>query len=144
MKNKDGKVMKKVLLILGILITFISSDTVFAENIENTDSITPAELTRLNQIEFNCKQQVNQLETRIADYTRKIDIIKNDTNKNDAQKSILIGAYERNIETLKLQQKQFEREADALTKSLLGEEKYIIYKSKQNNEIDINPNIIEK
>ncbi len=136
--------MNKLLFITGLSGILFIANTVFAEDINTVDVITPAEAMKINQIQYNYNQHNNVLEMRITEYTNKIELIKNDINKSDAQKSLLISAYERNIETLKLQQKQLEKEANNSYKALLGEEKYNIFKNQQNAEQSVTQDIIQE
>lgn len=129
MKNKNF--IKINILVCGIIGLFLISDISYAETSDLTYTITPAEQMKLNQIQYNYKQRNDVIEKRIAEYTNKIDIITNDANKTDAQKALLIGAYERNIDTITAQKKQLEQETENLYKSVLGDEKYNIYKSQQ-------------
>lgn len=128
---KNRKFIKNSILVCGISALFLIPAVCFAECSDLTCTITPAEQVRLNQIQYNYNQKNDVIEKRITEYTNKIDIVANDVNKTEAQKALLIGAYERNIETINAQKRQLEMETDALYKSVLGDEKYNIYKAQQ-------------
>lgn len=140
MKVKVGIDMKKKVFIGGIIGILLISGAVNADNQNISLTITPAEKIKLSQIDYNYNQQYDNMEKKITDYTNKINIVSNDVNKDDAQKSLLIGAYERNIETINAQKKQLDLEKESLYKSVLGDEKYIIYKSQQNDVQETVPN----
>lgn len=117
--------MKK--LIFTILSLFFSMNFVFAASFDEIEGLTPVQKQKLSNINFEFEQKNNSLNLRLNEYSDKIEMVKNDTDKTEAQKSLLVGAYERNIETLKSQQKLLKQEVDNLYKSVLTEEQYIKY-----------------
>lgn len=136
--------MKKTALLLGIVAILASSNVVFAEGFDALEGITPAQMQKLTQIQHNFKQENNSLEMRIMEYNNKIAQIKNDVDKTPEQISLLTGAYERNLSTLKTQQKILEQKTDALYKSVMTIEQYNQYKAQQINVQDAFKNFLQK
>ena len=64
-------------------------------------------------------------------YSDKIARLKSDSEKTEEQASLLIGAYERNIETYKKQQDILLKETNAKYKSILTDEQYKQYQAMQ-------------
>ncbi len=117
--------MKKIILILSLL---ISMNFVLADSFDEIEGLTLPQKQKLTNIQFEFNQKNNNLNARIDEYTKKMDAVKNDEDKTEAQKSLLTGAYERNLETLKAQQRMLLTETENLYKSVLTEEQYKIYK----------------
>lgn len=136
--------MKKTTLLLGIITILASSASVFAEGFDSLENITPAQKQKLTQIQYNYKQENNSLEMRIMDYNNKIAQVKNDKDKTPEQVSLLTSAYERNLSTLKTQQKILEQKTDAMYKSVLTPEQYNQYKAQQLNVQDSFNNFLQK
>ncbi len=57
---------------------------------------------------------------------------------------LLSGAYERNLETLKAQQKQLKQETDALYKSVMTDEQFKQYNERQTNADDAFKKFLQK
>ena len=144
MKNsKDVKMKKSALLIC--LFTFVCcSNMAFSQGFETLENITPVQLQKLSQIQHNFSQENNALETKIMDYTNKINQVKNDVDKTKEQVSLLTGAYERNLSTLKAQQKLLQQQTDALYKSVLTPEQYNDYRAQQIQVQDAFKNFLQK
>lgn len=136
--------MKKTTLFLGIIALLASSVSVFAEGFDSLENITSAQKQKLTQIQYNYKQENNSLEMRIMDYNNKIAQVKNDKDKTPEQVLLLTSAYERNLSTLKTQQKVLEQKTDAMYKSVLTPEQYNQYKAQQLNVQDSFNNFLQK
>ncbi len=114
--------MKKISLILiGIL---LFSNISFAENFDNIQELTPEQKAQLTRIINTYKIQDSELESRINNYTNKIQEILADSDKTEEQRALLQGAYERNITTLKARRQALEKEKDDMYKSILSPEQY--------------------
>ena len=144
MNNMKEVNMKKTTLLLGIIAILASSASVFAYGFDSLENITPAQKQKLTQIQYNYKQENNSLEMRIMDYNNKIAQVKNDKDKTPEQVSLLTSAYERNLSTLKTQQKILEQKTDAMYKSVLTPEQYNQYKAQQLNVQDSFNNFLQK
>ncbi len=144
MNNMKEVKMKKTTLFLGIIALLASSVSVFAEGFDSLENITSAQKQKLTQIQYNYKQENNSLEMRIMDYNNKIAQVKNDKDKTPEQVSLLTSAYERNLSTLKTQQKILEQKTDAMYKSVLTPEQYNQYKAQQLNVQDSFNNFLQK
>ena len=144
MNNMKEVKMKKTTLFLGIIALLASSVSVFAESFDSLENITSAQKQKLTQIQYNYKQENNSLEMRIMDYNNKIAQVKNDKDKTPEQVSLLTSAYERNLSTLKTQQKVLEQKTDAMYKSVLTPEQYNQYKAQQLNVQDSFNNFLQK
>ena len=70
--------------------------------------------------------------------------VKNDKDKTPEQVLLLTSAYERNLSTLKTQQKVLEQKTDAMYKSVLTPEQYNQYKAQQLNVQDSFNNFLQK
>lgn len=128
--------MKKSFLILSIMCLALTSNIVFADNFDNLQNITPVQKQKLTQIQFSFKEENNALDMRIMEYNNKLNQLKTSTDKSPEQISLLTAAYERNLSTLKEQQKQLEQKTDALYKSVMTPEQYSQYKTQQVNVED--------
>lgn len=144
MNNMKEVKMKKTTLFLGIIALLASSVSVFAEGFDSLENITSAQKQKLTQIQYNYKQENNSLEMRIMDYNNKIAQVKNDPDKTPEQVTLLTSAYERNLSTLKTQQKILEQKTDAMYKSILTPEQYNQYKAQQINVQDSFNNFLQK
>ena len=107
----------------------IITSNAYAVNFEGITDITPAQENKLVQIQKGYDIENNSLNARITEYTKKIELVKNDTEKTPEQVSLLTGAYERNLDTLKIQQKRLEQITNSQIKTVLNEEQYIQYKN---------------
>ena len=81
---------------------------------------------------------------RIIEYNNKINQLKQDKDKTPEQIELLSGAYERNLETFKAQQKQLEQETDKLYKANMTEEQYLQYRALQMNVQDSFNDFLQK
>ena len=124
--------MKKIVLML--LSVGLIGNIAMALNFDEIEGITPVQKQQLTQIQFNYEQKNNALDSRIKEYTKKMELVQADEDKTDAQKSLLAGAYERNLETLKAQQKILEQETNNLYMSILTEAQFNQLKNKEINE----------
>ncbi len=137
--------MKKKVLLAGVIFTFCCSiGIVFAEDFDALNGLTAAQKQKLTQIQYNYKQENNSLEMRIMDYNNKLQQLKNDKDKTESQVSLLAGAYERNLQTLKAQQNQLKQQTDALYKSVMTDEQYKQYNARQTNVDESFKNFLQK
>ena len=125
--------MNKIALILGIIGLFCVSNVAMADVFDSLENITPAQKQQISNVQNSFKIKNNDLEMRISNYTDKIARIQSDADKTQEQKSLLIGAYERNITTLKNQQNILQKETDAAYKSILTDNQYKQYQAMQLN-----------
>ncbi len=144
MNNMKEVNMKKTTLLIGVMALLASSSVAIAEGFDSLENITPAQKQKLTQIQYNYKQENNSLETRIMDYNNKINQVKNDPDKTPEQVSLLTSAYERNLATLKAQQKVLEQKTDSMYKSILTPEQYNQYKVQQINVQNSFDNFLKK
>ncbi len=135
--------MKKTILLFGLVCAFLGT-AAFADVFDSLQGITPAQKQKLTQIQFNYKQQNNAIETRITEYNNKINQLKQDKDRTPEQIELLSGAYERNLETFKAQQKQLEKETDDLYKANLTDEQYLQYRALQMNVQDSFNDFLQK
>lgn len=136
--------MKRTAILIGIATFFAFSGVVFAEGFDSLEGLTPAQMQKLTQIQYNFKQENNSLEMRIMDYNNKIAQVKNDKDKTPEQVSLLTSAYERNLSTLKTQQKILEQKTDSMYKSVLTPNQYNQYRLQQINVQDSFSNFLQK
>ncbi len=116
--------MKKFNLILTLLLLLSSINLCFAVDLEKITNLTPEQKTKLAEIKTNYTKEYNENETKIMDYTNKLNQIKADKEKTPEQISLLSSAYERNLTAIKSRQQQLKNDTDALYKSVLTEEQY--------------------
>ncbi len=128
--------MKKIALMFGVILIFCSVNTAFADNFDSLEGLTEVQKQKLTQIQYNYKQQNDSLDNKIMDYNNKLKQLQNDKDKTSSQISLLSGAYERNLETLKAQQKQLKQETDASYKSVMTDEQFKQYQAQQINVDD--------
>ena len=142
--NMKEVYMKRTAILIGIATFFAFSGVVFAEGFDSLEGLTPAQMQKLTQIQYNFKQENNSLEMRIMDYNNKIAQVKNDKDKTPEQVSLLTSAYERNLSTLKTQQKILEQKTDSMYKSVLTPNQYNQYRLQQINVQDSFSNFLQK
>ena len=123
--------MKKFNLVLTLLILLSSINICFAIDLEKITNLTPEQKTKIAEIQSNYTKEYNDNETKIMDYTNKLNQIKTDTDKTPEQISILSGAYERNLIAIKARQQQLKNETEETYKSILTEEQYKQYQLQQ-------------
>lgn len=124
--------MKKSALLLVLSIILVSSNFVLAsDDFDRLENITPAQKQQISNVQNSYKIKNNELETRIMSYTDKIARLKSDTEKSQDQVSLLIGAYERNIATLKAQQDSLKKETTEKYRTILTEEQFKQYQAMQ-------------
>ena len=116
--------MKKIALLLMIFAFGAVSNSAFAEMFDNLENLTLEQKLKLTNIYQEYKLENDQLENRIMQYTNKINSLKNDPDKTPEQVSLLTGAYERNVQTLKSQQRLLEKTTDELYKLNMSAEQY--------------------
>ncbi len=121
--------MKKTVLFFSIL--GIITSNAFAVDFNEITDLTPFQQNKLIQIQKSYDFENDSLNARIIEYTNKIEMVENDRDKTKEQKSLLKSAYERNLETLRLQQKRLEQNTSLQIKNLLNDEQYIQYKNMQ-------------
>jgi len=125
--------MKKFALFTLVICILGSVNIVFAGTFDSLQGLTDDQMQQLTKIQNTFKQENNSLEMRIMEYNNKMARIMNDKEKTPEQVSLLAGAYERNLSTLKTQQKLLEQQTDMLYKSVLTDEQYKQYKAQQIN-----------
>lgn len=123
--------MKKSFIILSAIM-ILSSLSVSAGEFDSLDGITPAQKQKLSQIHFNYKTENNALEQKIIQYNNQIYNLKNSAGKTQEEINTLTKAYERNITTLKEEQKQLEENTNILYKEVLTEEQFKQYELQKN------------
>ena len=111
--------MKKLILSLTVLSIMLSANVVMAEGFDNLTNLTPVQKQKLNQIQFNYKQDYNSLETRIMDYQSKLAQVQNATDKTAQEKALIKATYEKNIATLKAQQKAVKANAEKMYQTIM-------------------------
>lgn len=120
-------------ILFTLLLVIFTGSVSFAADYSSVTGLSPMQTEQLKRIEFAYKQQYETIEKRIQNYKEKINEVKNDTEKSTEQKSLLTGAYERNIEILKKQQKQAADVAENSYKSTLNEEQYQQFRENRAN-----------
>ena len=129
--------MKKLIVLFSSIC--ILSSTVYAleDNMfSSLENLSPVQKNQLKRIYQEYKIKNNSLETRIMEYTSKLNQLKEDTEKTPEQLSVLAGAYERNLNTYKAQQKKLEQETDLEYQKILTAEQYEQYKKQQSEVQD--------
>lgn len=124
--------MKKTGFILTLLLLFSSFGTVFAQDFDNISDLTQDQKDKLAEIQANYKKEYNTNESKIMEYTNKLNQIKTETDKTPEQITILTGAYERNLIAIKASQQQLKQKTEELYKSVLTETQYKQYQLQQN------------
>lgn len=136
--------MKKFALMLCIF-SFISiSNMTFAQEFDSLENLTEAQKQKLTQIQYNFKQDNESLEMRIMEYNNKMAKVKNDVTKTPEQVSLLTSAYERNISTLKTQQKLLQQKTEASYRAVMTDDQYAQYKAQQMNVEEAFKNFLQK
>ena len=121
--------MKK--LFLSLLVAGLLSGAAFAEMFDNLTDLSPAQKDQLTRVYETFKIKNNELETKIMDYTNKLNQIKASTDKSAEQISLLTSAYERNLMVLNAQVKQLKENQDAAYKQILTDNQYKEYSAQQ-------------
>lgn len=123
--------MKKLNLFLALLLVFSSFNFAFAIDLEKITNLTDDQKAKIAEVQSNFTKAYNDNETKIMEYTNKINQIKGDSEKTSEQISLLSGAYERNLTALKAQQQQLKNQTEDFYKSILTEEQYKQYQLQQ-------------
>ncbi len=123
--------MKNLFVLSIVFCSIFAASSVFAADFDALENITPAQKHQLTQTQTIYKQKLNAIDDSLMNYNNKISQVKQDKEKTQEQSSLLISAYERNIETLKNQKKQIEAELDNKYKSIMTVEQYKQYRSQQ-------------
>ena len=123
--------MKKLFATVIFLTAFGLFTACFADEFDNLEGITPAQKEQITQIQLVYKQEYNDNETKIMDYTNKLNQIKQEVSTDPSQQALLIGAYERNINALKSRQEQLKLETNEKYKTVLTDKQYHQYLSEQ-------------
>ena len=123
--------MKKINLMFVLFFLLSSFNFASAIDVEKITDLTPEQKTKIAEIQSNYTKEYNDNETKIMDYTNKLNQIKTDTDKTPEQISILSGAYERNLIAIKARQQQLKNETEETYKSILTEEQYKQYQLQQ-------------
>ncbi len=142
--KKEVYKMKKIKLFTAFLALLLTSNVVFAEMFDNLEGLTADQKQRLTNIYQGYKQENNELEMKIMDYTNKINRVKQDPDKSPEQVSLLTSAFERNIETYKSQQKLLEKTLNEQYKNVMTPEQYSQYANQQVNVQDAFSKFLQK
>ena len=111
-----------------------SQNLAFALDSSEIDSLNfDLKQEKISRIKSDFLRQNSFYDSKILEYNDKISVVQKDENKSDAQKKLLIGAYERNIDTLKLQQKLLKQETDSLYKSVMSDDEFAKFKNSQSD-----------
>ena len=115
--------MKKSLIVLTALL-LMNSTVVWADDFSGIDGITADQRQKLSRIHFKYKTENNNLEQKIIEYNSMIINLKNSSGDNKSPSDIakLTEAYQKNIDTLKEEQKKLEEETKSLYKAVFTEE----------------------
>lgn len=136
--------MKKLAIILGLIGLFFVSNMSFAEDFDALEGLTAVQKQKLSQIQYSYKQSNDSLEMRIMEYNNKIAKVKADVEKTPEQVTLLIGAYERNLSTLKTQQQILKQQTEAQYKAVMTDEQYAQFKAQQINVQEAFKNFLQK
>ena len=136
--------MKRFTFLIAVLLIFSASNVVFAEMFDNLNGLSAEQKVKLTNIYQQYKLENNKLEDRIMEYNNKINYLQNDKEKTPEQASLLIGAYERNVETLKSQQRVLEKNTDELYKQNMTPEQFEQYMLQKDNVQDAFSNFLKK
>ena len=123
--------MKKLILSLTVLSIMVSANVVMAEGFDNLTNLTPVQKQKLNQIQFNYKQDYNSLETRIMDYQSKLAQVQNAADKTPQEKALIKATYEKNIATLKAQQNAVKANAEKMYQTVMTPAQFQQYSVQQ-------------
>lgn len=135
--------MKKILLVIMVAL-FFNLNSVFAQDFDNLEGITPAQKQKLSQIHFRYKNEYNSIEQNIIEYNSKLAKLSQETDKSPSDIAMLKSAYERNLKTLKAQQEKLDIDVDELYKSVLTEEQYKQYKAQKVQTQEAFNNFLQK
>lgn len=135
--------MKKILLVIMVAL-FFNLNSVFAQDFDNLEGITPAQKQKLSQIHFRYKNEYNSIEQNIIEYNSKLAKLSQETDKSPSDIAMLKSAYERNLKTLKAQQEKLDIDVDELYKSILTEEQYKQYKAQKVQTQEAFNNFLQK
>lgn len=135
--------MKKILLVIMVAL-FFNLNSVFAQDFDNLEGITPAQKQKLSQIHFRYKNEYNSIEQNIIEYNSKLAKLSQETDKSPSDIAMLKSAYERNLKTLKAQQEKLDIDIDELYKSILTEEQYKQYKAQKVQTQEAFNNFLQK
>lgn len=123
--------MKKSVLFISLVCIMFSTSMALANTFEQLENLSPVQKQKLTQANQMYKLENNNLETRIMEYTDKLNRLKMDNDKTPEEKSVLIGAYERNLATFKQQQEQIKAKRDEDYKNILTIEQYEQFQAQQ-------------
>lgn len=135
--------MKNSILAIMLVCSFCISSA-FAASFETLDGITPSQIEQLTQIQQNFKKENDSLENQIMEYNNKLIRVKNDKEKSQQQINLLTSAYERNISSLKTQQKLLQQKTEANYREIMTIDQYSQYKAEQINVQDAFKNFLQK
>lgn len=111
--------MKKSIISLTILSALFVANAALADGFDNLTNLTAAQKQKLNQIQFNYKQEYNALETKIMGYESQLKQVENDINKSAQEKALIKATYEKNIATLKAQQNIVKSNANKMYQTVM-------------------------
>lgn len=121
--------MKK--LFLSLLITGLLSGAAFADMFDNLSDLSPVQKEQLTRVYETYKIKNNEIDTKIMEYSDKLNKIKASTDKSSEQIALLSSAYERNIVVLNAQAKQLKENLDAAYKQILTDNQFKEYSAQQ-------------
>ncbi len=136
--------MKKLLTLFSSICILSMVSAAYADIFDNLQNLSPEQKSQLTRIYQKYKFENNNYETKIMEYTDKLSKVKEDTEKTPEQLSVLTGAYERNLATLKAQQKKLEEETESLYQTVMTQEQYKQYKEQQVNVQDAFNKFLQK
>ena len=121
--------MKKI--VLSLVAVGLLSGAAFADLFDNLSNISPEQMEQLTQIHNTYKQENDDMENKIMEYTNKLTQIQLSNDKTAEQKALLSSAYERNLMVLQVQIDQLKANTDAAYKQILTDEQYKEYAAQQ-------------
>ncbi len=137
--------MKKSLIVLTALL-LMNTAVISADDFSGIDGITANQRQQLSRIHFKYKTENNNLEQKIIEYNSLIHNLKNSAGLGKSPEDIakLTESYQKNIDTLKEEQKKLEDETNLLYKAVLTEEQYKQYKAQKAKTEDAFNNFLQK
>ncbi len=135
--------MKKNLLVFTFTALFLISSA-FALDVNSLENLTPVQKQKISQVQHKYKVENDAIEQKIITYNSKIAEIKKDVTKSPSEIDMLTSAYQKNIDTLKTEQKNLEETTDSSYKTILTEEQYNSWKTQQLNTQNAFQNFLKK
>lgn len=123
--------MKKLATLLTALIILTTSNTCFADVIDNLNNLTYVQKQQISSIQQAYKNQKNEIENNISIYKNRIAKLKSDITKSRGLIDLGIGNYEKKLQLLESQKNVLEKEIDTKYKSILTSKQYKQYQTMQ-------------